>query len=220
MVGPIMANIADYADALITARKTRNVLVLLLLLMLFFQLALFFTVRYKVEIVPGNPPAAASRASVRQTPPAVIDVLKYLTGLIDFAGVVVPLVLAVNLWFIVSVMLVGRLLGVSRLVSAFFWCILLLVLLFPWQAFLMNQTFTSNEFKIPGVLYTWSELAVRGRLHPQGISLAILYWARFVGWPILAIVIVVIVQHQSRTGLRLAMGESSAPAVKTPAPEA
>ncbi|HEX4054476.1 MAG TPA: hypothetical protein VHX86_09445 [Tepidisphaeraceae bacterium] len=210
MTGSVIANIADYADALLTTRKARNILVLLLLVMLFFQLALFFTVRYKIQIAPGGPAesVAPTTSVVHQTSPALIDFLKYLTGLVDFAGVIVPFVLAVDLWLIVSIMLMGRLLGVSRLVSAFLWCVVLIALLFPWQAFLNNQTFTSTEFKVPGVLYTWTELAVRGRIHPAGIRPSILYWARFVGWPIVAILIVLMIQHLSGLGLRLAMGKN------------
>src|SRR5580692_578154 len=119
---------ADYADALITARKAKNILALIILLMLCFQLAFFFLTRYKVSL---------------DSQPRLFDFLKYVVGLIDFLGVTAPIVLAIVLLFIVLIMLNGRLLGVSRVVSAFVWCIVLLVLLFPWQAFLINQTFTS-----------------------------------------------------------------------------
>lgn len=221
MTGSVIANIADYADALLTTRKARNVLVSLLLVMLFFQLALFFAVRYKIQIAPASSADLVGSVApvTHQTPPVLIDFLKYLTGLVDFAGVIVPFVLAVDLWLIVSIMLMGRLLGVSRLVTALLWCAVLLALLFPWQAFLNNQTFTSTEFKIPGVLYTWTELAVRGRIHPAGVRPSILYWARFVGWPIIAIAIVLTIQHQSRLGLRSVMGKNSSTPAGNPAAE-
>ena len=161
-----LANSADYADALLTARKARNVLILIVLLMLLFQLGLFFAVRYKVPIDGSSVP---------------LDLLKYLVGVTDFLGVVLPMVLAAILLLIVLVMLVGRVLGVSRLVSAFIGCVVLTALLFPWQAFLMNQTFSSDQFRIPGVLYTWSELVLRARAHPDRPTLALLYWAAFRG---------------------------------------
>ncbi len=143
----------------------------------------------------------------RPISPVVIDFLKFLVGLVDFLGVVLPIVLIADLWLIASILLMGRLLGVSRLIAAFLWCVVLLALLFPWQAFLMNQTFTSTEFKIPGVLYTWSELLVRGRVHPTSMMLSLLYWGRFVGWPVVAILLLLMIQHHSRVGLRSAMGE-------------
>ena len=56
---------------------------------------------------------------------------------------------------IAKIMLVGRLIGVAQVTSAFIWCVFLVVLLFPWQAFLQSTDFT-GDFKIPGVLYTWA----------------------------------------------------------------
>jgi len=185
-----LPNFADYADALLTARKALSFLILLILVILLFQLGLFFAARYKIQ---------ADGSSV------TIDFLKYLIGLTDFLGVVLPIVLAIVLLLVVLVMLLGRLLGISRLVSAFIGCLVLMVLLFPWQAFLMNQTFSSDQFRIPGVLYTWSELALRARLHPDRPTLSLLYWARFVGWPVAAIVLLLKIQFSSAKGLRAAL---------------
>jgi hypothetical protein len=202
VIEPGIANAADYADALLTARKAKNILVLLVLVILLFQLALFFGARYKIEL--GADDGVGHPAS-----PLIADLLKYLVGLTDFLGVVLPILLLADLWLIASVMLLGRLLGVSRVIAAFLWCMVLLTLLFPWQAFLMNQTFTSTKFEIPGVLYTWSELIVRGRVHPSGFSLSLLYWARFVGWPAVATLLLLSIQHQSGTGMRAALGEAA-----------
>jgi hypothetical protein len=194
---------ADYADALLAARKAKNVLASVVLVMLLFQLGLFFWARYKFRV------DVASHTT---------DLLKYAVGLSDFLGVAAPIVLAMVLLFIVLVMLNGRLLGVSRLVSGFLWCIVLAVLLFPWQAFLINQTFTSTEFKIPGILFTWEELAARDRLHPPLFFPALLYWARFVAWPAAATVILLAIQHQSRRGLRMALGNAAPPPAVTEHP--
>jgi hypothetical protein len=193
MVDPALASIADYADALVTTRKARSSLILIILLMLLFQLGLFFAARYKVPIDGCS---------------AKLDFLKYAVGLTDFLGLAAPIVLAFVLLLMALVMLVGRLVGVARVIWAFVGCIVLITLLFPWQAFLMNQTFTSTEFKIPGVLYTWSELVQRARIPPQGAMRALLYWARFVGWPAVALVLVAMIHHQSGRGLRAAFGKT------------
>ncbi|MDP9173136.1 MAG: hypothetical protein M3O30_04620 [Planctomycetota bacterium] len=193
MKSSAIATAADYADAMLTARKAKNVLWSMTLLMIMAELALFFVARYQVDL---------------SAPSAVTDKLKYVIGLIDFLGVVTPMVLAVVLLLILAIMLIGRLIGVARVVSAFIWCVLLTVLLFPWQAFLINQTFTSTEFKIPGVLYTWSELLLEARYHPAGRT-AVLFWGRFVGWPVAALAIVLVIGMASRRGLRLALGEES-----------
>ena len=151
MTQSAIATAADYADAMLTARKAKQLIWTALVVMIAAQIVCFFVARYRVD------PAASNHAT---------DILKYITGGIDFLGMVLTLVLAIDLLLIVVIMLVGRLIGVSRVVSAFLWCVVLAVLLFPWQAFLMNQTFNSPEIKIPGVLYNWAELALRARAIP------------------------------------------------------
>jgi hypothetical protein len=185
-----LASSADFADALLTARRGRSVLVSLILVILLFQIGLFFAARFKIAIDGSS---------------ATLDFLKYVVDITDFLGVVLPGVLAMVLLLITLVMLVGRVLGVSRIVSAFIACLVLMTLMFPWQALFMNQTFDSDQFRIPGVLYTWTELVLRARVHPDRPTLALLYWARFVGWPVAAVLIVLKIQFASGKGLGAAL---------------
>jgi hypothetical protein len=205
MTNRSLATIADYADALGTARRARSVLTLIISVILVFQIGLFFAARYKIQLEVETVP---------------VDALKYAVGLTNFAGVVLPIVLAFVLFLIVEVMLIARLLGIARLVWGFIACLVLITLLFPWQAFLMNQTFASPEFKIPGVLYTWEELVLRARLHPVGFMRELLFWARFVFWPALALALLWMIQFQTGQGLRTAFGETvaAAPAPVSPSP--
>src|SRR5450432_97047 len=157
MPDPGIATAADYADAMITARRAKNLLVLLLLLCLLGQLALFFLIRFDVISIDS---------SFSTTMPANInvnwpDVLHYVMGMTTFLGVTMTIVLGFVLLLIVNIMLVGRLIGLRRATGAYIWCLVLLVLLFPWQSFLNNAGLTPDQatFKIPGVLCTWSELS-------------------------------------------------------------
>ena len=138
--------------------------------------------------------------------------------MIDFLGVVLPLLLAADLLLVINIMLVGRLIGLGRLVSSFLWCVALVALLFPWQAFLNNTTFTAPEIKIPGVLYTWEELVARGRWDADKLSAPAVFlrWMRFVVFPVLAVVVLMTVQVKSSRGLKLATGEA-VPDVEGPA---
>jgi len=139
------------------------------------------------------------------------DFLRYWIGVTDFLGIIAPVVLGVDLLLILAIMLVGRLIGVANLVWAFLWCVVLAILLFPWQAFLINATFTSPEFRIPGVLYNWAELILRVREHDSGWKLVGLFWARLVGFPVVALAVLLKIQMGSRRGMRLALGEAPAP---------
>jgi hypothetical protein len=208
MIQSAIATAADYADAMITARRAKNILFGIILVMLLVQMALFLAARFWIDL--GGPTAdQATASSARML--HWIDKLKYLVGLIDFLGVAAPVLLAVVLLLLTAIMLVGRLVGVSHLVSAFLWCVVLILLLFPWQAFLINQTFTSPEFKFAGVLYNWHEVVDRARLHPSGAAMMLSFWGRFIVAPVIALILLLTIQAQSRRGLRLAFGEGIAP---------
>jgi hypothetical protein len=240
---PSMALAADYSDALITARRAKNVLVLLVTLMLLGQMALFFTAKYTKGYIPvQNPPAAMggvvtapasssisvgsatlslpttipTDASAPSQPPLAsktADVLQYCVGLTGFLGITLAIVLALVVLLLTMIMLVGRLVGVSRVTSAFIWSIVLIVLLFPWQAFLADAHF-SSDFKIPGVLYTWAELVKFAKVGVEGnsadLEMLILHWGRFVAFPLLTIIITLMIQVKSNRGLREALGEVDA----------
>src|SRR5204862_4962192 len=68
-----------------------------------------------------------------------------------------------------------------------------------------------TDFKIPGVLYTWAEVT-----HPEygatfdasrRSTFVILRWARFVAFPVVALVLALLIQTKSSRGLRMALGE-------------
>jgi hypothetical protein len=205
MADPGIATAADYADAMATARRAKNGLVLLLLLFLLVQLALFFLIRFDVLKLDSTV-ATTMPANISVSWP---DVLEYVLGMTTFLGVTLTIVLGFVLLLIANIMLVGRLIGVGRVTGAYIWCLVLLVLLFPWQSFLNNAGLTPDvaTFKIPGVLYTWAELSQNVHFSNADLRIAILKWARFVAFPVLAILILLTIQVKSNRGMRLAMGE-------------
>lgn len=224
-----IATAADYADAMMIARRAKNTLFLIVLLMLILQIATFLVARTTNYVIPAAgdsslagtvTPSTAPTTQGSLTAAAVSDpatraslagpVLHYVTALIDFLGILLMIVLAMVILLIAKIMLVGRLIGVAQVTSAFIWCVFLVVLLFPWQAFLQNTDFT-GDFKIPGVLYTWSELThptLGAKFENAKLDVTILRWARFIGFPVLAIILLLVVQAKSSRGLRAALGES------------
>ena len=210
-----IATAADYADAIMTARRAKNTLFLFLLLILLTQLTLFFVGRYAdVNFADDDVTVEAAVPAVTSDPtatqPAVrakwraVDLLEYLVGVTAFLGIALTIVLAVVLLLIVKIMLVGRLIGVARLTSAFIWTVVLAVLLFPWQAF-----WEDFAFKLPGALYTWDELVRRVRFTTAATDEAALSWVRFVGAPVIALIILLAIQVKSRRGLQQALGEAT-----------
>jgi hypothetical protein len=212
-----IATAADYADAIMTARRAKNTLFLLLLLILLAQLTLFFVGRYTdVNFADDDPTIAsaiesATSTTLPTTGPAeaassirIVDVLEYLVGVTAFLGIALTIVLAVVLLLIVKIMLVGRLIGVARLTSAFIWTVVLAALLFPWQAF-----WEDYAFKVPGVLYTWPELVHRVKFSTELSDKTVLNWGRFVALPVVALIILLSIQVKSRRGLQQALGEAN-----------
>ena len=221
-----IATAADYADAMMAARRAKNWLFLLLLLILLGQLAMFFALRHNPDLMGSSTPAyttATTEASVPTTQPSgfqVAKLMEYFVAITSFAGIVLAIVLAAVQLLIVTIMLVGRLIGVSRVTSAFIWGLLLIVLLFPWQSLLLSpvtvgvnaQGTTNTEFKLPGVLYTWGEIThptLGARFNSADLSAnqAYLRWARFVIWPAIAVLLLLVIQSKSSRGLRMALGE-------------
>lgn len=216
MTRTTMAVAADYADAMLIARRWKNRLVLLLLLSLIIQIAVFLVLRY------------AGRSQGASTTQPVLNAihdwsgLAWLINFVDFLSMLCVSVLAVVLLLILGIMLVGRLIGVSYLTGAFIWCVVLASVLFPWQSLWNYPVAGTNQatpspvenvevgprFGLPGALYTWPELMHRSNFPDTPPTAAIMGWARFVGWPIVAIIILFTVQVRSSRGLKLALGEA------------
>jgi hypothetical protein len=210
MTEPSLATSADYADALIVARTAKKWIFLILMLMLLLQIGVFFVARYTTIIPIESPrPASTLPALAATTRPAGGLLLSYVTAAATFFGTVLPILLALVLLLIVNVMLVGRLIGLSRVTSAFIWCLLLALLLFPWQAFFGGTT-EPSDFRLPGLIYTWDELVHHAKFEAEGnVPRAMLKWARFLVFPVLALILLMIVQIKSNRGLRQALGEAA-----------
>lgn len=240
---------ADYADAMLVARKAKNVLVLLLLLILLIQLGVFFIVKYvpsvriRADAAIGASQVAdesVSGAATQESKPSEgaapgrfwAPALEELIAATDFLGVIFSFVLPIILLLVLTIMLVGRLVGVSHVTSAFCISIVFLVFLFPWQSLLNGQAHTAAivsplvapnspgvwarvqdipDVRIPGTLYTFPELRRNFDFKNTDIRYAILGWGRFVGFPIVELVLLLVIQARSRRGLRLALGEADVP---------
>jgi len=207
-------NAADYADALLTARRAKNTIFLVILFLLVAELGLFFIAR--------DTSILNTTADTKMT--ALRGVLRWVVGLIDFLGLIMPTLLAVILFIILNVLLVGRLLGAGRLTSALIGSVLLALLLFPWQSFLNNPTMSNDPalnamgLKPPGCLYTWAELThvdpvnhkdFGATFHSDDLKFNILRWFRFVGFPAVCLILLFAVHLKSDRGLRQALGSET-----------
>jgi hypothetical protein len=217
VIDPALATAADYADALLTARRTKNVVALLLLLLLLIQLGMFLSLKFWVgpqgidKLFASTAPTTAPTTSIATSAPPVVDLLQYATSATLLGSLVLSVLLTLVLLLIAHIMLVGRLIGVASVISAVVTSLLLVLILFPWQALLVTQSLSNGNFIFPGVLFSWSELAARAHATPTNTLEQILYWARFVAWPVVAIILILRIQIRSGRGLRQALGEDVSP---------
>ncbi len=216
-IDPSILAAADYADALVSARRAKRVLCLLLLVMLLAQIALFFVCRTTTLLDPvmqsdGVAAAtASSSSSSASSPPISRDALIYATAITLHAGMIFSLLLPLVLLLICHIMLVGRLIGVAPVVSSFVLALLLALILFPWQTLLNVGDMTRSDFVFPGIFYTWPELSAHARFATDNLNIAVLKWTRFVAAPAVAVLLLLVVQLRSGRGLRLALGEDVLP---------
>lgn len=237
----VVAIAADYADALLVVRRAKRLLLLLLLLTLLGQIAIFACVHFGVIKPPADVAAAvnpvASRATTlpladgtvaaigRPIDPAAAsatskwNLLTYATIATLTGGVVLGALLSLTLFLTVHIMLVGRLIGVAYVTRAFVLSLFLTLLLFPWQTLLATATIGGRDSVLPGVLYTWGEITSRVPFTGGDTFQTILYWARFAGWPLVALIILLLVQVRSGKGLKLALGEEEVLAIDVGGPD-
>jgi hypothetical protein len=200
LIEPSNAALSDFADALVVARRAKRVIVLLLLVMLLAQLAMFFAYRYTGVFDIAD---AATRPAIS------LDALHYVSGGVLAVSLMLSIVLPIVLLLICHIMLVGRLVGVGPVVSAFVWSLVLGLILFPWQTLLNVTELTKTDFVLPGVLVTWRELLAGGRFETANLHESILKWTRFVGAPAVAVLLLLIIQLRSGRGLRMGLGEDA-----------
>jgi hypothetical protein len=213
-----VATAADYADAMMSARRAKNVLFLLLLLIIVVQVAIFAILRRNPALFDLTNVSASTTPTSNQI--ISLRVMQAITSWADFCGIALVIVLSFVLLLLVKIMLVGRLIGVSKVTSAYLWCLLLMVLVFPWQSVLLSPInappsqvdSADTKFRVTGILYTWGEIThpVQGARfeNPSGKwTASVLHWARYVGFPVLGLILLLVIQTKSSRGMRLALGE-------------
>ncbi len=113
---------------------------------------------------------------------------------------------AIIIFVTLLVILVAQAPGVANMTRSLIWSVILLFMVFPWQYVLPG-------FPIPGVLYGWHELhntLALAFLPPPGHGISfdqrILIVGRYVLWPMLALVVMLVTAERFRAGVRLAIG--------------
>ena len=146
------------------------------------------------------------------------DVLMWTLGGTKFLCVVFGLLLVLTVLFSVKLSLVGRVGAPSGFLSAFYWSLILLVVLIPWQTVLAPTAACGATFSLGDLLAQHAD--VKGDdidLKSDFLALSF-YYARFMAYPALALLMVVLVGLQFANGYRPLKRGSAGVAAAPPAP--
>ena len=111
----------------------------------------------------------------------------------------------------VKVSLVGRLGGVAMLVSAFFWSLVLLAILVPWQYAFAESPFSGALFNYDDLYRFTREVKSSWGAVDVGMLILVFYHVRFLAYPILAVLIWLLVAMKFRRGCRRMVVSAAVP---------
>jgi hypothetical protein len=112
-------------------------------------------------------------------------VMKLTLPVAGFVGLVCAAVLILLTIVGIQVNLIGRMPAMATMISAFYWSIITVALLFPWGS-LINEPLSQVGDRIPWLFFTYGEIerAVRAG-GDDGVQMLI--WLRFMVWPVVSL---------------------------------
>ncbi|MCP4378709.1 MAG: hypothetical protein GY794_21350 [bacterium] len=201
-------NRSECGNAFGSIRATKNLTAMLIVLCILVQIGATLAVHFAriLDEVPisATPTTQTDPAAEPTTRPADTDadfsalskvMLRFGLPGTRFAALVLCLLLVLMVMFAVKLSLVERAGGMAGFMSAFNWSLILLVMLIPWQQILSSSISC-------GALFNLSELtnadAALGKT--PSILEQVIFYARFIGYPCVALFTCLIVQAKFAKG--------------------
>ena len=206
------AVLEDHLDALRSVRAAGLLFLFLLIAALVLEIGFYCAVRFG-DVLAGLPAPPTCRASTAPTalPPVAEpsaraqtwgQAIEVLAPVYRVVGLVAACLLALTYFIGMNVCLAGRLGGAGGTTSAFFWSVLLVGLLFPWQHLLATRGVWAS-----GVFYGFAYLTYLQQVaavRPTGLVDNVLQHARYLGYPGLTILIALLAGLRFGCGYRMA----------------
>jgi len=199
--------ISTYADAFRSVRAAKNIFWVLLVVAVLAQVASFVLVDFVTVL--GVPPGDDAAASAWR------EVLDWALQATQFLAMVLCCLLVLTLLFGVKLSLIGRLGSTAGFLSAFFWSLLLLAALVPWQSAFTGRFACGALFTLPELLGEMAKMAPEKE--PGWLDKG-LYYARFLAYPVIALLLSVATLAKSARGMRGAAATAPAAGAQPPAP--
>jgi hypothetical protein len=205
----------DFLAGLSSLRRAKNLFCLLLVLAVLTQIAAFVMVNWinvidaapKVELL-GQPEGQEVSEGLGE-PGSWYRVLDWVLPFTRVVAVVCGVLVVITMMFAASLSMISGQGGIKCFFSAFFWSLLLLAAVLPWQM-VMNGSLIAGAMYNLGELIRWSKFSIEPWA-PQGTSTLqqIPYYARFMAYPILVLMIWIVVQVKFGRGFRIVVSNVS-----------
>ena len=212
-------NWQDYAGAMRTIRTTRRLFLLLLVLSLFVHGAAYGLGRWtrilsatetvQQEVESPSPEGAPGTIELQE--PAerfswTYYVVEMVLPLSEFIGQLSCGVLLMCYLLAANVALSGRLGGVRGSLTAFFWMLVVLALLFPWHRW-MGQAI--GDVQIPGVYLAFQDV-IDVPAEFAGRKAEVIHYVRYLGYPLIVLLMALVGDRRYAKGYRLAQRQVEA----------
>ena len=198
----------EYEDAFRPVKRGKNLYMLLVAVAILVQLGAFVLAEFTEMLGP------VGAAPKDQTAETLRVVLVWAMPIAKFVAPVACGVAILLLLFAVKLSLIGRLGGIGGLVGALLWAVLLLVLVTPWQQVLRGSMATGALCNLPDLLRGVSEMKNPAAGKAPEIMDQVLYYGRFIAYPVVALLVWGIVQCKFARGYK---AMTFPPAVQIPA---
>jgi len=202
----------EYAEAFRSTRAAKSVFWWLVGLSILIQLLSFAAVQF-FGVIDRASEIAGSTAQPTTAPSS------WLAGLMDpnawyyalqwalpatrFCAMVSAILLAISILLAVKLSLLGRLGGVAGMTSAFFWSLILLAILTPWQRVLGGQLVCGAMFNLGELIEAARKVKTAWGATDVSLLDTTIYYARFLAYPIVALLVWLIVQAKFARGRHL-----------------
>ncbi|MCK5113911.1 MAG: hypothetical protein KAR11_04035 [Phycisphaerae bacterium] len=198
----------EFLAGLNSLRHAKNVFCILLVLAVLLQIAAFVLVNW-VGVIDAAPQAGLVTQGQPQEvqcsfgePDVWYDVLTWVLPFIRFVGAVCCVLTVITMMFAALLSLISGQGGIKSFFSAFFWSLLLLAVLLPWQTIMKGSLVAGALFTL-GELMRWSRECVEPWAQQgTGFWQQVPYYARFMAYPILVLFIWVVMQVKFARGFR------------------